>query len=154
MVGLCIEVYLRSEIKGKQKFAELIDDGQYLLSSDLWERLHNFRKYHNRWVHCDSRDDTKIFDWRKAIENELDEWAYKSITLLFAVLYSHHCVWKWSIIGKKRSVMYITHHGRAHRSHRWGHRFESCCDHHKRTPILIQCRCSFFLRFQVLKMQI
>ena len=21
--------------------------------------------------------------------------------------------------------------GRAHRSHRWGHRFESCCDHHK-----------------------
>ena len=20
--------------------------------------------------------------------------------------------------------------GRAHRSHRWGHRFESCCDHH------------------------
>ena len=21
--------------------------------------------------------------------------------------------------------------GRAHRSHRWGHRFESCCDHQK-----------------------
>ena len=21
--------------------------------------------------------------------------------------------------------------GRAHRSHRWGHRFESCCDHHQ-----------------------
>ena len=21
-------------------------------------------------------------------------------------------------------------YGRAHRSHRWGHRFESCCDHH------------------------
>ena len=32
---------------------------------------------------------------------------------------------------------------RAHRSHRWGHRFESCCDHHQRTPILIQCRCPF-----------
>ena len=29
--------------------------------------------------------------------------------------------------------------GRAHRSHRWGHRFESCCDHHQRTQILIQC---------------
>ena len=24
------------------------------------------------------------------------------------------------------------HMGRAHRSHRWGHRFESCCDHHQR----------------------
>ena len=39
--------------------------------------------------------------------------------------------------------------GRAHRSHRWGHRFESCCDHHNCTAILIQCvsglRCSSFL---------
>ena len=25
--------------------------------------------------------------------------------------------------------MYIGQYGRAHRSHRWGHRFESCCDH-------------------------
>ena len=24
--------------------------------------------------------------------------------------------------------------GRAHRSHRWGHRFESCCDHHIPQP--------------------
>ena len=26
---------------------------------------------------------------------------------------------------------------RAHRSHRWGHRFESCCDHHK--PLKTLC---------------
>ena len=27
--------------------------------------------------------------------------------------------------------------GRAHRSHRWGHRFESCCDHHRKSfPIM------------------
>lgn len=89
MAGVCIEAYLRSEIKGKQKFAELIDDGQYLLSSDLQERLHNFRKYRNSWVHCDSRDDTKIFACREAIENDLEKWAYKSITLLFEVLYSN-----------------------------------------------------------------
>jgi len=29
-----------------------------------------------------------------------------------------------------KNVMYIGRLGRAHRSHRWGHRFESCCDHH------------------------
>jgi len=27
--------------------------------------------------------------------------------------------------------MQRSHYGRAHRSHRWGHGFESCCDHHK-----------------------
>ena len=28
--------------------------------------------------------------------------------------------------------------GRAHRSHRWGHRFESCCDHQLSPHVLIQ----------------
>ena len=31
--------------------------------------------------------------------------------------------------------------GRAHRSHRWGHRFESCCDHH--TPSKLACQVFF-----------
>ena len=35
-----------------------------------------------------------------------------------------------------------------------GRRFESSHPDHQRTPILIQCRCSFFLQFLVLKMQI
>ena len=34
--------------------------------------------------------------------------------------------------------------GRAHRSHRWGHRFESCCDHHSKYQLLIQRLVLFF----------
>ena len=36
--------------------------------------------------------------------------------------------------------------GRAHRSHRWGHRFESCCDHH--APGRQKCLPGFFLPYR------
>ena len=39
-----------------------------------------------------------------------------------------------NILGEIVRIVRIRSHGsvgRAHRSHRWGHRFESCCDHHK-----------------------
>ena len=36
------------------------------------------------------------------------------------------------------------HMGRAHRSHRWGHRFESCCDHHG-FPLNSEVRGDFFI---------
>ena len=40
--------------------------------------------------------------------------------------------------------MSIPYLGRAHRSHRWGHRFESCCDHHNKYQLLIQRLVLFF----------
>ena len=39
-----------------------------------------------------------------------------------------------NILGEIVRIVRIRSHGsvgRAHRSHRWGHRFESCCDHHE-----------------------
>ena len=86
--GVCIEAYLRAELNSNQKFSELIDQGKCFLGADLCERLHHFRKYRNSWVHCDSRNDTKILDCRESIEIELEEWSFKSITLHFEVLYS------------------------------------------------------------------
>ena len=36
--------------------------------------------------------------------------------------------------------------GRAHRSHRWGHRFESCCDHH--APGKLACQVFSYLPYR------
>ena len=40
-------------------------------------------------------------------------------------------IWTAYAFGHKldRLLVRTVHMGRAHRSHRWGHRFESCCDH-------------------------
>ena len=46
-----------------------------------------------------------------------------------------------NILGEIVRIVRIRSHGsvgRAHRSHRWGHRFESCCDHQLNPHVLIQ----------------
>ena len=51
-----------------------------------------------------------------------------------------------NILGEIVRIVRIRSHGsvgRAHRSHRWGHRFESCCDHH--TPGKLACQVFSYL---------
>ena len=43
--------------------------------------------------------------------------------------------------------------GRAHRSHRWGHRFESCCDHQLSPHVLIQSMRTSFCIFRLINRQ-
>ena len=43
--------------------------------------------------------------------------------------------------------------GRAHRSHRWGHRFESCCDHQLSPHVLIQSMRTSFCIYRLTNRQ-
>ena len=43
--------------------------------------------------------------------------------------------------------------GRAHRSHRWGHRFESCCDHQLCPHVLIQSMRTSFCIYRLINRQ-
>ena len=43
--------------------------------------------------------------------------------------------------------------GRAHRSHRWGHRFESCCDHQLSPHVLIQSMRTSFCIYRLINRQ-
>ena len=44
-------------------------------------------------------------------------------------------------------------YGRAHRSHRWGHRFESCCDHQLSPHVLIQSMRTSFCIYRLINRQ-
>jgi hypothetical protein len=89
-VAACIEAYLRAGTRRAKGLSlhHLISQYSNENGSELIERLHEFRKYRNKWVHCDGRDEEIVFEQEDALFNELEEWAFKSITLLFEVLYS------------------------------------------------------------------
>ena len=61
-----------------------------------------------------------------------------------------------NILGEIVRIVRIRSHGsvgRAHRSHRWGHRFESCCDHQLSPHVLIQSMRTSFCIYRLINRQ-
>lgn len=92
-VSTCIEAYLRSELQAESgvNFASLINE-YCCAGSEMAKDLHDFRHYRNKWAHCGSSSDDIVFDHENELDDDLESWSFKSVTLLFEVLYSNQFI--------------------------------------------------------------
>lgn len=85
-----VETHLRAEYGGSERlsFAELIDGAP--IEARLVERLHELRRYRNRWVHvANPHRDTNFSSDSPDIAQELQSWAIFAQRVLRQTLYEN-----------------------------------------------------------------
>lgn len=88
-----IETYLRSEYSNgkKESFCELIN--QSSLEETLKEKLHELRRYRNKWVHViHPENDEEIINNPNEFEKELEEKATGAIKVLRIAIYENKII--------------------------------------------------------------
>ena len=83
-----IETYLRSETDGgRKRLVALIDEAP--ISEDLRSRLHDLRRYRNKWVHVEEPwDDQPLLAHPERFEVELEQKAQFAAQVLRETIYS------------------------------------------------------------------
>jgi hypothetical protein len=84
-----IETYMRSETGGsRNRLVALIDEAP--IPENLRSRLHELRRYRNKWVHVDDPwDDSVLLDNPEALEVELEQKAQFAARVLRETIYSN-----------------------------------------------------------------
>ena len=93
VMGLsAMETYLRSEANaGRSSLYELIETSD--LRSGLKDRLHELRKFRNKWVHVnDPNNDEMLLEKPEVHENEIEKMALISMRAVREILYSNQFV--------------------------------------------------------------
>lgn len=82
-----IETYLRSESGERKRLVQLIDEAP--ISNDLRARLHELRRYRNKWVHVEEPcDDQPLLENPERFEAELEQKAQFAARVLRETIYS------------------------------------------------------------------
>ena len=82
-----IETYLRSESSERKRLVQLIDEAP--VSDDLRAKLHELRRYRNKWVHVEEPwDDQPLLEHPERFEAELEQKAQFAARVLRETIYS------------------------------------------------------------------
>ena len=82
-----IETYLRSEGSERKRLVQLIDEAP--VSDDLRAKLHELRRYRNKWVHVEEPwDDQPLLEHPERFEAELEQKAQFAARVLRETIYS------------------------------------------------------------------
>ncbi len=91
-----IESHLRFDYSTPEQlkgwgFYQLIESS--LLNKDLKDELHELRKFRNTWIHVkDPSNDSDLLEKPKYHENELEQFAKKSIKIMLRAIYNNSMI--------------------------------------------------------------